>query len=67
MIKIETKVIVKEEDNNNVSYAIGVDYEESDNVARGEYLAILERVKQEVLVRDIMSEEELKDFLFKGE
>lgn len=67
MIKIETKVIVKEEDNDNVSYAIGVDYEESDNVARGEYLVILERVKQEVLVRDIMSEEELKDFLFKGE
>ena len=61
MIKIETKVIAHEED----AYSIGMAYEVSEDVQEGEYLAILDKIKNEVLEQTSIDEDKLIEILFK--
>ena len=61
MIKIETKIIDYKKD----TYNIGMEYEQSEDVEVGEYLAILDKMKNEVLENTTIDKEELKKLLFK--
>lgn len=59
MIKIKTKLV----DNDGVIQDVKMDYEVK-NAEIGEYLSILDKVKNEVLENSNMDEETLKEILF---
>lgn len=59
MIKIKTKVVEDNDDITNVMMKYEV-----KNVELGEYLAILDKIKNEVLETTTMEEETLKEILF---
>ena len=59
MIKIKTKLV----DNDGVIQDIKMEYEVKD-AEIGEYLSILDKVKNEVLENSDIDEETLKDILF---
>ncbi len=60
MIKIETEIIAQRKD----IYDIGMSYEQSEDVEVGEYLAILDKIKNEVLDNTNIDSNELKEILF---
>ncbi len=62
MIKIETKIMVNEPPISDIL----VGYEE-DNPTTGEYLAILDKIKNEVLKNTTINKETLKEILFREE
>ncbi len=63
MIKIETEVIFQRKG----TYDIGMSYEQSEDTEVGEYLAILDKIKCEVLENTNIDRNELKKILFKEE
>lgn len=60
MIRIETGVISQRKDTSNII----MEYEQDENVQVGEYLAILDKIKNEVLENTNLGENELKEILF---
>ncbi len=61
MIKIETEIINYKKD----TYNIGMEYEQSEDVEVGEYLAILDKMKNEVLENTNIDKNELIRIMFK--
>ena len=61
MIRIETGVISQKKDTSNII----MEYEQDENVQVGEYLAILDKIKNEVLENTNINNEELTRILFK--
>ena len=60
MIRIETGLISQKKDTSNII----MEYEQEDAQV-GEYLAILDKIKNEVLENTNLGENELKEILFK--
>ena len=61
MIRIETGVISQKKDTSNIL----MEYEQDENVQVGEYLAILDKIKDEVLENTNIDREKLCAIIFK--
>ena len=60
MIKIEANTIIQKGD----TLDIILSYEQDENVVIGEYLAILAKIKNEIIDNNLLSEIEVKRILF---
>ena len=60
MVKIETKIVAQEAE----AYCVEVAYEESEEVLKGEYLVIMDRIKKVLLEKTDLEKEQLKEILF---